>query len=388
MAVGLQEEPKDRNRKRMIQVMLGLFLGALALLTLFSNTLQSLTLPKVRTEKPVTGSLLQKLEGSGILKPLVEVKLTNPAGWKVKKVLVKEGETVKKGQKLIVYDSKTAERELQDEITQLAKQQIDLQNTQDQYIQSTSEGDEMKIRNVGRDIETRKLDIGVQERKISELRDRLANQKEISAPFDGIVTKLNAMEGVPSTGEPDVLISNNTRGYRFEFAADAPLLSSLGIAREQKIQVEVLGKSDQPARTIDGTIVDIVDTEPRTDGAASGSGNKPAVIAQKLLRVHVEDRALIGGEQAIVKLTQRSQQPGLMISNEAIHQDRDGKFIYIIEEQKGPLGNVFAVRKAGIQSGESNDRETMIQSGSVYEDDQIVLESSEPLQDGNRVRLQ
>lgn len=388
MAVGLQEEPKNRNRKRTIRAVFGLFIGALALLTLFGNTLQSLTLPKVRTEKPVSGSLLHTLEGSGVLKPLSEVKLANPAGWKVKNILVKEGDRVKKGQKLILYDSKSAERELQDEETRLAKQRIDLQNAQDLYIQSASEGDEMKVRSAGRDIETRKLDIGVQERKIGELRDRLASNKEISAPFDGIVTKLNAIEGVSSTGEPDVLISNDSRGYRFEFAADASLLSSLSMAKGQKIEVEVQGKSDQPAGTIDGTIVDIADAEPRAGGAANDQGGKSEAIAQKLLRVQVTDRGLKGGEQALVKLTQRSLRQGLTITSEAVHEDREGPFIYRIEEQPGPLGNVFVVRKARTKITESNGRETMIESGSVYEDDLIIVESSEPLQDGDRVRLQ
>jgi HlyD family secretion protein len=78
----------------------------------------------------------------------------------------------------------------------------------------------------------------------------------------------------------------------------------------------------------------------------------------------------------------------LVISNQAIHQEGDGIFIYKIEDQKGALGNVYITRKVRIQSSEVNGKETMVQADSLYEDDLIILESSEPLQDGNRVRLQ
>lgn len=63
-------------------------------------------------------------------------------------------------------------------------------------------------------------------------------------------------------------------------------------------------------------------------------------------------------------------------------------FVYKIDEQRGALGNVFVATKVRIHSSETNDKETMIQSDILYEEDLIILESSEPLQDGNRVRLQ
>lgn len=53
----LEKEPADRRRKRSIQVVFIVFMGLLLFFTLFSNTLQSLTLPKVRTEKAANGSL-------------------------------------------------------------------------------------------------------------------------------------------------------------------------------------------------------------------------------------------------------------------------------------------------------------------------------------------
>lgn len=124
-------------------------MGVLLFFTFFSNTLQSLTLPKVTTVKPESRSLEFTLEGSGMLRPVSEARLLNSSGWKVRQILVKEGDKVKKGQKLILYDSQTAESELQDEITLLDKQKIEQQTLQDQFIQTYLEG--MSFRFAGPD---------------------------------------------------------------------------------------------------------------------------------------------------------------------------------------------------------------------------------------------
>ncbi|MRN55353.1 efflux RND transporter periplasmic adaptor subunit [Paenibacillus monticola] len=384
----IEKESADRKRKRSIQVVFIVFMGMLIFFTLFSNTLQSLTLPKVRTEKPINGSLVFTFEGSGVLLSIAQAKLSNAAGWKVRKLLVKEGERVKKGQKLILYDSKSAERELEDEITNLDKQKIEQQNIQDQFIQSTLEGDELKIRSARRAIETGKLGLATQERKINELRDHLTSEREMTAPFDGIITKLNAVQGLISAGEPDVLISNSSLGYQLDILADSTLLSSLGISIGEKIEVGVHTVQEQQIRMVDGTIDEIVNAEPRLESATSEEVGKTLTVPQKALRIKVFNSELKGGEQAEIALEKNSDQAGLLISNEAVHQDRDGKFVYKIEQQQGALGNVFVARKVQIHTSETNDKEMMIQADNLYEDDLIILESSEPLQDGDRVRLQ
>jgi len=95
----------EKKRQRTIVILFGLFIGLLVFCTLFSNTLESLTLPKVVTEKAALGSLDYKLEASGILRPVSEVKLANAAPWRVSKIYVKEGSYVQKGQTLLAAAS-------------------------------------------------------------------------------------------------------------------------------------------------------------------------------------------------------------------------------------------------------------------------------------------
>jgi multidrug efflux pump subunit AcrA (membrane-fusion protein) len=378
----------DEKRKRIIQVVFMGFMGLLLFFTLFSNTLQSLTLPKVTTEQPKSGSIELAIEGSGILQPIAEAKLSSSTDWKVQQILVKEGERVKKGQKLITYDSQSARQEIELEITNLEKQRIEQQNIQDQFIQSSIEEDELKLRSSKREIEKGKLDIDAQERKINEMRERLSKDQVLTAPFNGIVMKLNAVEGLASAGEPDVIVSNNNQGYKFEVGADAKRLSSIGVTVGEKIEVEVDMDNKEQASIMDGVIEEITNAEPLIEGASGEETGTTVTIPQKIIRIKIIDAKLKGGEQARIKIEKSSLEEGLLVSTEAIHQNREGIYVFVVEVQRGALGNVFVARKVNIQSSEKKDKVTMIQSDRIYEEDKIILKSSEPLQDGNRIRLE
>ncbi|OME94777.1 MULTISPECIES: efflux RND transporter periplasmic adaptor subunit [Paenibacillus] len=376
----------DQRRKRILQFVFMGFMGMLLLFTLFSNTLQSLTLPKVTTEQPKQGGIALSIEGSGILQPIAEAKLSSSNDWKVQQIHVKEGERVKKGQKLIAYDNPTARQEIELEVTNLEKQRIEQQNLQDQFIQSSIEEDELKLRSAKREIEKGKLDIATQERKINEMKERLAKDQMLTAPFDGIITKLNAVEGLASAGEPDVIVSNSSQGYRFDVGADAKRLSSIGISVGERIEVEVHTDKEQQASIIEGIIEEITNAEPMIEGATEGA--ETVTVPQKMIRIKLINAKLKGGEQARINIEKSSLDQGLLVSNEAIHQDREGMYVFVVEERPGALGNVFVTRKVSIEFSEKNDKETMIQTDSIYEQDKIILKSSEPLQDGNRIRLE
>ncbi|WP_042168075.1 efflux RND transporter periplasmic adaptor subunit [Paenibacillus gorillae] len=383
----LSQEQVDRKRKKWISVLLLLLLGALLFFTLFSNTLQSVTLPKVSTKQAESGGVSYKLESSGVLQPVNQVELSNPAGWRVRQVLVKKGQAVKKGQKLVLYDSSSAERELEDEIAQLKKQSIALENVQDQFKLSVVNGDESAVREARRDLETRNIDILVQQRKIDELRDQLNRQKELTAPFNGIVMKLNAVEGLAATGQPDLVVSNLDLGYGLNIIADGKLLDRFSLAVKQSIDMKIAAEGEQPARSLKGIIVEISDASSQTDESSNG-GSGAGVVRQKQLRIHVADTDLKGGEQVTVKLERVSSGKGWLVPNEAIHREGESRFILKVEQQRGALGNVFVARKVPIETSEETEQETMISKDRLYEGEMIILESSEPLQDGNRIRLE
>ncbi|WP_025852365.1 efflux RND transporter periplasmic adaptor subunit [Paenibacillus ehimensis] len=375
-------ELAEARKKRKLVAVSGVFFGLLLVLTLFSNTLQAITLPKVRTETPVKGKLVHSIEASGTLKPVEEAELKNETGWKVKAVHVKAGDAVVKDQPLITYDSKPAERQIADEQTALKQQKLQLEGLFESFVEVNRNGESTAIGKAKRDIESRQLDIDVRERKIQALQEDLAAQRQIVAPFDGIVTSVRATEGLPSTpGQSVVRVSNASRGYGMSVPVAADLAALLSVG--EKIEVEV---KDQTVQVMEGRIVEIADTQMELAGGAGEKQDAPPVM--KTIRIAVQGEGLKGGERAAVRLLKSvSADEQLLISNEAIHKDREGKFVYVIEERKGPLGNGFYVRKSYIRTADANTNQSAVREG-IFPTDQVIVESSEPLQAGNRVRLQ
>ncbi|KEQ25940.1 hypothetical protein ET33_35705 [Paenibacillus tyrfis] len=374
-------ELAEARKKRKMVVVSGAFFALLLVLTLFSNTLQAITLPKVRTETPVKGKLVHSIEANGMLKPVEEVELKNETGWKVKAIHVKAGDAVVKDQLLITYDSKPADRQIADEQTALKQQKLQLEGLFESFVEANRTGDSTAINKAKRDIESRQLDIDVRERKIQALQEDLAGQRQIVAPFDGIVTSVRATEGLPSLpGQPVIRVSNASLGYGMSVPVAADLASLLSVG--EKIEVEV---KDQTVQVMEGRIDEIVDTQMELAGGLGEKQDAPPV--SKTVRITVLGEGLKGGERAAVRLQKSvSADEQLLISNEAVHKDQEGKFVYVIEERKGPLGNGFYVRKSYIRAADANANQTAVREG-IFPIDQIIVESGEPLQAGNRVRL-
>ncbi|GGH30929.1 efflux RND transporter periplasmic adaptor subunit [Paenibacillus segetis] len=371
-------EQTKSGRKRMIRLLSGLFISLLIVFTLLSNTLTALTLPKVIVVETSRGQLIHMFQGSSVLKWMTEVTLTNSTGWKVKSVDVKEGEVVKKGQKLVLYDSTEAEQQILDEQASLQKLKLSMEELQSSYIEAVQSGDEMSIRSAKRVIETSKIDLGVQQRKIQKLQDHLTNNRELVAPFDGIVTQVNATDGlISSNGGADVRISNGSLG--FEMLAPAGIADLLEIG--EKLDVQVGGKN---VKQVEGQIAEIQDTN-SIDTGSVGNGttlNSP----MKNILVKVQDESLKGGDRVHMELIKPTSDDAILISNKAIHKDGNGSYIFKIEERSGPLGNTYYVRRTSIIVADSNEQVSAVTQG-VFEGEQIIVESSDPLQDGDKVRM-
>ncbi|WP_260612117.1 hypothetical protein [Paenibacillus popilliae] len=76
----------------------------------------------------------------------------------------------------------------------------------------------------------------------------------------------------------------------------------------------------------------------------------------------------------------------LLVPNKAIRDDGGGKYVFGIEEKNGPLGNAFYIRKLPVTVIDSNESVSAVIEG-LFEEGKIVTESSDPLQEGDKIRL-
>lgn len=379
----------DRKRKKTVVILFGLFMSSLLLLTLFSNTLQSMMLPKVNTAMPRKAKLGHQIEGTGVLMPQEEAIVKNAGGLKVKQLLVKTGEKVKKGQTLAQFDNRDAERQLTDERARLKQQQLALEKAMEDYIEAQRGGDEAAARTAKRSLDSQSIDIGIQERKIEGLQEQLSQQRELIAPMDGIVEEVMYDDNTPpAPGQPIARIVNPDKGFKLEITLPDSSASLVKVGDKMPVWVEGKGNKQVNGQV---TVIDKRNSRPSDSGGTLSAGGKNDADAKteapkSVLVIEILNDGLSEGDQASITITKSASKERLLVPNGAVKEDAEGKYVLTVQENKGPLGNTFTVHKSYFQAEDANDLETAVERG-LAPDVQIITESSEPLQEGNRIRL-
>lgn len=98
-------EVKERSRKReLIKTAAIIFLAVMLLLTFFSRTIMNRSLPEVSTQLVTGGTINAKIRGSGAVTADETYEVTLDQTREVRSVLVKAGDTVSRGDLLIVLE--------------------------------------------------------------------------------------------------------------------------------------------------------------------------------------------------------------------------------------------------------------------------------------------
>lgn len=372
-------EHSPKNRKKKIRVAAALFFGLLLVVTFFSNTFQQITLPKVKTDTPSFQQLTFTIEGEGTLLHRNVVPIHDSSGWNVEQIDVEVGDRVKKGQTLVTLDASSARNALLDEKSRLKQQQLRLEQLQENYKQTAQTGDEATLRKAQIDIESLKLDIEIQERKVRTMQEKNDSQAALVSPIEGVVTKVNATEGAASNpGQPAVEVADLSQGLMWELRVDAEAASHLEIGEEVSLYVN--GSTGQ---SVPATLEKIEEVGELSSEAGGSAANDPG--SGKQLTFVVNESDLKGGERVGIKWEKKSGRPELTIPKDVAHTDNQGDYVYTVEEKKGPLGNQFTIQKRYVTLGKADKTKQVVRDG-LLGDERIVTESSEPLNEGERVR--
>ncbi|WP_052350715.1 efflux RND transporter periplasmic adaptor subunit [Paenibacillus gorillae] len=382
------DETAARLRKRRIRLIAALFFGLLVVLTLTGNTLQALTLPKVYTAQTKKGELTHAFKGSGTVVPAEIRELANPAGWKVAKVLVKQGERVSKGQALVQYNDSEAKQQLAEAQSALKKLQLSMEGLEHSYIQAVTDGDEAAKLSAKLAIETAKLDIADQKQRIQLQQAGRAENRQLVAPFDGIVAEIGATEGLGSSGVPDIKLTNMAKGFRVEILIPSTIAELL--SEGDKLEMQLTGEEE---RIVEGEITAMKsnsaggnDGEPGGGGAGGlGEVQGQGMNSTTMVTLAVEGKGMKGGERVGLYLSKVKSAAAILVPNDAVHKDVEGAYVYTVEEHQGPLGNAYYVVRTPIEIADANETTTAVSQG-LFDQQNVIVSSSEPVIDGVRVR--
>ncbi|MCM1158594.1 MAG: HlyD family efflux transporter periplasmic adaptor subunit [Bacteroidales bacterium] len=92
------------------------------------------------------------------------------------------------------------------------------------------------------------------------------------------------------------------------------------------------------------------------------------------------------GQTLALSVGEKSNRYDAVVPNNAVKEDSKGKFVLVVTVKGTPLGNRYKVKRADVDVLASDDNSSGV-SGGVYEYDNVVTNSSKPLEEGMQVRL-
>ena len=201
---------------------------------------------------------------------------------------------------------------------------------------------------------------------VDELQKMMDVNGKITAPSDGLITKVNVTTGETTTEDTAIRISDQSAGYKFTATLDKA--SAKYLSKDDKVTLN-LGNGT----TVEGLTVQSIDVSAEDKNSYELTVSIPAKV-KKL------------GSIATLKVEKASKKYDTCVPLGALHSDGDKYYVYVINEKDTILGTETAVDKVQVDILDKNNEQAAIE-GSFSWGQKFVLTSSKTLRNGDRVRL-
>lgn len=189
---------------------------------------------------------------------------------------------------------------------------------------------------------------------------------KVTAPSDGLVTKVNVTTGEATTEDTVIRISDQSAGYKFTATLDKS--DAKFLAKDDKVTLD-LGNGT----SVEGLKIQSIDVSQEDKNSYELTVSIPAKV-KKI------------GTIATLKVEKASKKYDTCVPLTALHSDGDKYYVYVINEKDTILGTETAVDKVQVEILDKNNEQAAI-DGAFSWDQKFVLTSSKTLRDGDRVRL-
>lgn len=189
---------------------------------------------------------------------------------------------------------------------------------------------------------------------------------KVTAPSDGLVTKVNVTTGEATTEDTAIRISDQSAGYKFTATLDKS--DAKFLAKDDKVTLD-LGNGT----SVEGLKIQSIDVSQEDKNSYELTVSIPAKV-KKI------------GTIATLKVEKASKKYDTCVPLTALHSDGNKYYVYVINEKDTILGTETAVDKVQVEILDKNNEQAAI-DGAFSWDQKFVLTSSKTLRDGDRVRL-
>lgn len=211
------------------------------------------------------------------------------------------------------------------------------------------------------------------EKELKELKEELAEVEAeatdavITSPVEGTVISISKTAGESTTAAEEVaLIQVAGKGMKCSFS----------VTNDQAAKVNVGDVAElQNAWYYDDVIVTLSKIKPDPDDPGK----------RKLLEFTVEG-TLQNGDSLTLSVGEKSAEYDCVVPNSAVREDKNGKFVLIIQEKSTPFGNRYKAKRVDAQVMASDETKSAI-TADIDSWEYVITTSNQPVAAGDQVRL-
>lgn len=204
-------------------------------------------------------------------------------------------------------------------------------------------------------------------KKLQELRD---SDGKVTAPTDGLVTKLNISTGEKTVDGPALVLADLSKGYRF-------------VADITKEQEKYIGAGDLVTLTGSGRNQKYEELEVESVTADETDDSIYHV------KIQLPEDTLELGASATMDYSRKSEAYPVTVPLTALHLDEKNQYyVLVTEEFDSIMGTETRARRVGVTVQEKNDSYAGLAEGVLSGQQEVIISSDKAVDDGSRVRIQ
>ena len=209
------------------------------------------------------------------------------------------------------------------------------------------------------------------ELQLEKLEQLKADGGKVTAPADGLITKINIMMGEKTTDTTALLMADLSKGYRFT-------------AELTKEQEQYIGTGDLVTLKGNGRKQVLEEVPVESVTADEEDENVYHVTAQL-----PEDSDVFElGESVSLEFGRQSEAYPVCVPLSAIHLDTQNRpYVLVAETYDSVMGTETRARKVSVTVQEQNESYAALGEGAISTDQEVIISSDKAVDDGSRIRL-
>ena len=233
-------------------------------------------------------------------------------------------------------------------------------------LNKTKKDDDITSRGNALELQSQLNAINRQKEKLAKLQ-KDTGTLTVTSKNNGIVSAVNFSAGEEvADGTSLATITLTDSGYIVKFS----------VTSEQARKVKVGTLAEITNNHYNNITAKLINSKNDTENPSSGN---------RILVFEITGDDITSGEMLALSIPCSSQNYDCVVPNSAIREDKNGKFVLVMQSKNTPLGNRYYVTRSAVTVLSSDDTNSAVQ-GEVTASDFVITASETPLNAGDQVR--